>query len=151
MSANTAPRFTNVANTPSLAFTSSFSANTKSDGAGTVGTDIGLLFTAGTNGSFVDAIVIMPAASAAATNTAQTVIRFYISTKTSGVTSNADTHLIAEVSLPAIPADHSTNAVNPYVVPIGRTIPSGTTILVSSHAAAAANTLWQVTAFGGDY
>jgi len=127
-------------------------ANTKSDGTGTIGTDMLLLYTAdSTYGGFVQKIRLNPQASAAATATTATVVRIYISTKTSGSTTNADTTLFDEITLPAQTADQATSATNKIEIPIGIAMKAGETILVSMHHAAAANTSWGIFAIAGDY
>lgn len=147
---NTTPRFTKQANTsPGVKVTA---ANTKSDGAGTVGTDIFKAFTADpTNGSFVDKILWMPCATAAATSTTATTARVFLSSVGSGATTDANTHLIGEISLPTQSADHSTNAVNPFPMPLGIQVPPGWFILVTNHIVPAANTFWKATVLGGDF
>src|SRR6266566_1177651 len=100
--ANTSPVFTLV---PNVGLAAPSAANTKSDGAGTVGTDIFKAFTAGANGSFVTRVRINPVASAAGTATTATVGRVFYSTVTSGATTNANTFLLGEVTLPSVTAD----------------------------------------------
>lgn len=150
MTANANPRFTKQANnSPGVKVTA---ANTKSDGAGTVGTDMFKAFTADpVNGSFVDKILWMPCATVASTNTAATVARVFLSSVASGATTDANTHLIAEISLPAQTADAPTNAVNPFPMPLGIQVPAGWFLHVTNHIAPNANTFWKATAFGGDF
>lgn len=146
---NVDPIFTKTPQSPSLPVGAT--GTTKSDGTGTIGTDMYKLHTVGANGGKVDAISLIPVASAAATNTAATVFRIYKSTKSSGATLPADTQLIAEIAAPAQAADHSTAAVTPLVVALNRVFAAGTVILVSSHVNNAANTGWHATAFAGDF
>lgn len=128
------------------------SANTKSNGSGTIGTDIYLAFTAdGVNGSWVSRIRFSPAAGVAATATGATVIRTFVSNKTVGATSPADTWLFQEVAAPAQTADQTATATNFIEVPLNFALPPSGSILVSSHAANSANTSWIATTFGGDY
>ena len=152
MAQNTSPIFvlTPSIGTP-VTFTSSTTANTKSDGTGTIGTDILKAFTAGSNGSYVSSVRFSPAASAAATATAATTLRVFLSNKTSGSTTNADTWLFQEIAAAAQTADQTTTATYYLEVPINRIIPASYTILVSSHIALNANTMWQAIVFGGDY
>ncbi len=129
-------------------------ANTKSDGTGnlTTGVTIYLLKQAdATNGSFCDFVRVMPVASTAGTSTAATVIRIYISTIASGATTAADTFLVAELAIPIVTADSATAALNPFDIPLGFRLAPSQTLLISTHAAAAANTTWNATLFGGDY
>jgi hypothetical protein len=145
---NRVPRFTNNGKLPQVAVTA---ANTKSDGAGTIGTDIFLLLTAGANDSFLEAVRWILTGTVANTASTATVLRIFISTQSSGTTTSANTSLLAEVTVPILTADSSTTAQPVFDVPIGRTIPSGSTILVTNHAAPAANTAWKAEAMGGDF
>jgi hypothetical protein len=148
MPANTSPVFTL---TPNIGIVSPTAANTKSDGGGTVATDIFKAFTAGANGSFVWRVRINPVASAAGTATTATVGRVFYSTVTSGATTNANTFLIGEVALPSVTADSASAATNPIEIIINMAIPTGSFIHVTTHAAPAASTLQQFTVIGGDY
>jgi hypothetical protein len=146
MPANTSPIFTLTPNVGVIGVTA---ANTKSDGTGTVATDIFKAFTAGTNGSMVYKVRFSPTASAAATATTATVGRVFYSTVGSGATAN--TWLLAEVTLPTVTADSSTAPTNSIEVALNIAIPTGSFIHVTNHAAPAASTLWQIEVFGGDY
>src|SRR6266550_882545 len=129
MAQNTSPIFVL---TPIITSVVPSAANTKSDGAGTIGTDIFKAFTANaTNGSFVSSVRFNPFASVAATNTVATTLRVFISNKTSGATTSADTWLFAEISAGIQTADHSLNATFPIEVPINRILPASYTILVT--------------------
>lgn len=151
MAANTAPIFTETPVVGAGAWTNSSTANTTSTGAGTVGTSMVKLFTSGADGSFINRIRISPAGSTAATATTATVARFYISTITSGATTNADTFLFAEVACPAQTADQTTTATSYIEIPCGFYIPTGYFIHMSMHHAAAANTQWTALVLGGNY
>lgn len=151
MAANQAPIYTLAPKRASNTWLPATTANTKSDGTGTVGTDILLIATAGTNGSFLNKIILTPTASAAPTSTTGTVGRVYVSTVTSGATTNANTHLVAEVAAPAQSADQTAAAISPIIIPLGFAIAASDTVLFSMHAAAAANTSWHITLFYGDY
>lgn len=151
MAANTAPIFTETPVVGAGIWTSSTTANVKSDGAGTIATDMVKLFTAGTDGSFINRIRLQPAASTAATATTATVARFYVSTISSSTTTRADTFPFAEVACPAQTADQTTTATNYIEIPCGFYIPTGYYIHFSMHHAAAANTSWAAIVFGGNY
>jgi hypothetical protein len=126
-------------------------ANTSSQGGGTIGTDIFLAFTAdATNGSFIQRVRLLPTGTAATTTTA-TVGRIFISTQASGATTSSNTYLVAEVTLPAIAADNASAAAIWYDVTLGIPVPASATILVTNHAAPAANTAWRAVVFAGDY
>lgn len=151
MPANTAPIFPKSANNTQGNITSSWGALAKSDGAGTVGTDMLKMFTAGAEGSFVESLRLTPYATAAATNTNATVFRVFLSTVGSGATTAANTRLIAEIPAAVISAAHSTNAVPILEIPINRRLMSGEYLHVSTHTAPATNTGWHLACFGGDY
>jgi len=93
---------------------------------------------------------IFAGATGATTMTA-TVLRVYVSTKTSGATTNADTFLYQEVTVAGLSVDNASTALQYYEVPFNVALPASETILVSVNAASAAGTLWQCTVFGGDY
>jgi hypothetical protein len=151
MAANTAPIFTAVPDYGRATWTNSSTANTRSDGVGTIGTSMLLLFTAGTEGSFLNKIRLQPTAGVAATATTATVARFYISSITSGATDATNTQCIGEIALPAQTAAQTTTATNFVELPLGLPIPTGYTVLMSMHHVAAANTSWQAVIFAGDY
>lgn len=151
MAANTAPIFTETPVVGAGIWTASSTANTSSTGSGTVGTSMVKLFTSGADGSFINRIRISPAASTAATATTATVARFYISTVTSGATTNADTFLFAEVACPAQTADQTTTATNYIEIPCGFYVATGYFVHMSMHHAAAANTQWTALVLGGNY
>lgn len=152
MTANTAPIYTLTPQCTGSVWTSSSTANTKNDGTGTIGTDILLAFTAdATNGSRVERLRFYPCASTASTATTATVLRVYVSTKTSGSTTRTDTFLFAEIACPSTTADQATVAINMVEIPMGFSLPAESTILWSMHHAAAANTSWSCVAMGGGY
>ncbi len=128
-------------------------ANTNSDGTGNLTTPtIFKVCTAdATNGSFIDFVRLMATATAAGTATTATVIRFYLSSITSGATTNANTFLFKEYAVPSVSADSATVAQNEIDIPFGIWLPAGNTILASTHAAPAANTAWIALPFGGDF
>ena len=149
MAGNAIPQFTKNGVVGSVTVTA---ANTKSDGAGTIGTDIFLAATAdATNGTFVEYVRLIPTATAAGTATTATVGRIFISQQTSGSTTSSNTFLFAEVSLAAQTADSTSTGVTPLDVPMNLRLPAGYTILVTNHATPAANTAWRALVIGGDY
>jgi len=125
-------------------------ANTRSDGVGTIGTSMILLFTAGSNGAVIKRIRLSPTGAVASTATTATCARIYYSTITSGATTAADTQLIAEIACPAQTTAQPTAATNYLELPLDITIPASATILASMHHVAAANTTWQFVVFGSD-
>lgn len=158
MAANIQPIFPNV---PRIGKTKigTTSAQVKSDGTSSgASTDLMYCtFISGANGSFLQRIRFSTVASAAATNSVATVLRIYYSTivtaegAAAGATTAADTHLIAEISVPIISSSHSTLATNYYEVPLNIPIPATKYIMVSQHIAQTTNQQWQAIAIGGDY
>ena len=127
-------------------------ANTKSDGSGTIGTDIFLAATVdATNGGFVRDVTFWPTATTAGTATTATVGRVFASSATSGATTATNTHPLGEVLLASQTADQSGVATFPIVVPINKPLPPGWTILVTNHAAPAASTQWKAVVTYGAY
>lgn len=150
MAANTSPIFSGA---PAVGF-GTLTGNiglTRSDGVGTIGTDIFLMFTAdATDGSYVSKVRISAAATTSTTMTAS-VIRIYISSATSGATTAATAVLYQEVAVAALAAAHTTNATNCYEVAFNIMLPASYTILASIDDNLAANTRWQFLTFGGNY
>ena len=130
--------------------------NTKSDGTGTIGTDLWLAFTAdSTNGSYVRFVRFQPTVTTATATgglaMAATTLRVFVSSITSGATTAANTTLWGEVSLTAQTADHNTNSTFPTDVPCNFWLPAGWTILVATHVVANANTKVKALVVAGDY
>ena len=127
-------------------------ALTDSAGTGNITTPtLFVVCTIGANGTFVKKVRWNPTASVAATTMTQTVGRVFWSTLNTGATTGGtNTWLLGEVNLPAVSADHSTTPSYVIEIPINETFLSGY-LLVSNHAAPAANTNWQAMCFAGDY
>lgn len=148
MAGNAIPQFTKNGAINSVLVTA---ANTSSQGGGTIATDIFKAFTAdATNGSFVEYVRFSATATTPTTTTA-TVARVFVSSVTSGATTSANTFLVAEMALPATAADNASTAINPFDIALNIRLPAGYTILVTNHAAPAANTAWRLLVVGGDY
>lgn len=127
-------------------------ANTKSDGSGTIGTDIFLAATVdATNGGFVRDVTFYPTATTAGTSTTATVGRVFASSATSGATTASNTHPMGEATLAVQTAASTSTGVYAIVIPINRPLPPGWTILVTNHAAPAANTKWKAVVTYGAY
>lgn len=149
MAANTSPIYSL---TPNISGAEITSANTNSDGTGTIGNNIFKLYTAGTNGSYVSVIRWAAVATVAATATTATVGRLFISSQASGTTTpGTNVWLLAEYGLASQSADNSGTATFFIEVPVYKALPAGWCILATTHAAAAANTGWQAVVYGGDY
>ncbi len=148
MAGNGIPQFTKNGAIGSALVTA---ANTSSQGGGTIATDIFKAFTAdASNGSFVEYVRFVPTATTPTTTTA-TVARVFVSSVASGAVTSANTWLIGEMALPATAADNASTAINPFDIAVNLRLPAGWTILVTNHAAPAANTAWRLLVVGGDY
>jgi hypothetical protein len=149
MPANTAPIYTLPPSGVGCAITA---ALTKSNGDGTIGTDIFKAYTAGSNGAWLSKVRISLGATTAATATQATVARVYLSSATSGATTGGtNTFFIAEIAVPSQSADNTASATYPLDIPIGMAVPAGWTVLVSTHHAPAANSSVQAIVSAGDY
>jgi hypothetical protein len=145
----TSPIYVATPKSPAVSITA---ANVKSDGTGTIGTDIFLLHTAGGSGSYVGRVRFVPSGSTAATASTPTVGRVYISTQTAGATTNANTFRVDEVAMPAVTTDQTTVQTAFFEIRVDSYLNAGQTLLVSTHHAPAANTAVQAIALGtGDY
>jgi len=121
--------------------------------AGGAATTMQKVWTTGANGSYLDRIRCQLIASVAATNSAATTVRAFLSTiSVPGATiAGTDTWLLGEIALPIVAAAHSTNAANFYDMLIQQSYPTGLYVHVAQHIAQNANQQIQCTAFGGDY
>lgn len=138
--------------TPNYGGGAATAANTVGDGGGTIGTDIFKIFTAGAFGAWLNRVRFQAVASIAATATTATVARVFVSSVATGLTTNANTFCVLEVDLLSVTADHSTAATNFVERQLNMAIPAGYTVLITNHAAPAANTRWHTTLPGsGDF
>ena len=148
MPANTAPIFTVTPNVGIGGGVLGPSANTSLDGSGS---NSYLVFTAGSNGSYIDEVVFKPVGSPAAT-----VARlFYCSatgTFTPGTTNtSSNSTLIEEVGTPTVTVSQ-TSAAPRLSIQMNRAIPPSTKLFVTfGTSTGAAGTGYEVTVFGGDY
>lgn len=147
MAANVAPIFSKIPVADSVALTA---ANTNGQGAGTIGTDIFLITTAGADGAFLRMVRLIPTATTPTAMTA-TVIRLFLSSVSSGATTAANTHLWEERSVATQNADNTATSVIPIDIPLGFALKPGQSLLATTHAAPAANTQWKAIAIGGGY
>lgn len=115
-----------------------------------IGTDHFLAFTAGASGSYIQRVRFSPVASSAV-NSVATTLRTFLSTVNSGTPTTSNTHLLGEVSVPAISTANATVASTYYEIPLNIAIPASRYILVSQHVAQTTNQQWQAMVIGGDY
>ena len=137
MSANTAPIFTL---TPAVEWgpTLITTANTAKDGTGTVLT----VFTAGTNGSYIQRVRFRTAG----TNVA-TVARLFINNGSASSTA-ANNILFDEISLTATTLSETTAQAS-FDIPMNFALPAGYVLNVTIGTSVAAG--WYVSTVGGDY
>jgi hypothetical protein len=145
MAANTAPIYSIVGATDSVAFNNTGlvvgpTANTAQDGTGT----LYKLFTAGTNGSYIQKIRFRPVGSPAAT-----VCRVFISTSSS--TSATNTWLYDEITLPAVTVSQ-TAASSVFELPMNFAIdPSFLLYVTFGTSTGSAGTGYSIVTIAGDY
>lgn len=139
MAMNTAPVFTL---TPKINWTIITAADTGLDGTGA---NVKSLFTAGSNGSYIQNIVIKSNTSNA---TSATTLRIYINNGSSVGTASNNT-LIKEFSLSAATASN-TNATLNWEFPLNLQLPASYVILVAA-AVVGGSTGFAVTGIGSDY
>ena len=145
MAANTAPIYSIVGATDSVAFNNTGlvvgpTANTAQDGTGT----LYKAFTAGANGSYVQKIRFRPVGSPAAT-----VCRVFISTSTS--TSATNTWLYDEITLPAVTVSQ-TAASSVFELPLNFALDPNFLLYVTfGTSTGSAGTGYSVVTIAGDY
>lgn len=145
MAANTAPIYSIVGAVDSVAANNSGlvvgpTANTALDGSGT----LYKLFTAGTNGSYVQKVRFRPVGSPAAT-----VCRVFISSSTT--TSATATWLYDEITLPAVTLSQ-TAASSVFELPLNFALDPNYLLYVTfGTSTGAAGTGYSIVAIGGDY
>lgn len=148
MPANTNPIFTLTPRTGYTAVAMT-AQNTNLTGAGTLsggGTDIYTVFTAGTNGSFVQRVRF----KAAATGGAAAVARIFINSNPTpgGNPAAGDGVLFDEITLPLTTVS-TTAATAVYELPLNFAIPAGYRIMITLGAAVTGG--WYASCIGGDY
>lgn len=149
MAANTDPIYSRISDVQAIGPIIT-AASVVHDGSGTIATDVYKVFTAdATNGGFVQKVLLKYVANAATVSVAA-VMKFYISSATSGAVTNANAWLIGEVALPAITP--STTATMPDLVfNVGFALPASYTLLAKVTVSQSANTGWMAVAIGGKY
>ena len=152
MAANTSPIYSLTPNIGDVKITTT-SALVRSDGSAVnaIGTDQFLAFSSGADGSFVQRVRFIPVASTAGVNSVATTLRVFLSTVNTGIPTAANTHLLAEISVPIISTSNNVSAVTYYEIPLNIAIPTNHYILVSQHIAQTTNQSWQAMVFGGNY
>jgi hypothetical protein len=137
MAANINPIFTLTPRT-TWGTTAITTANTAFDGTGTVLS----VFTAGTNGSYVQKIRFKPSGTAV-----QTVARVFINNGSTNATA-ANNIQFDEITLAAITVSQTT-AQSAFEIPLNFALPAGYVLNVTIGTTVAAG--WYVSVIGGDY
>lgn len=139
MTMNTAPVFTL---TPHTAWTTITTADTSLDGTGA---NVAQIFTAGSNGSFIQSITV----KANTTNaTAVTSLCLYLNNGSTNATASNNT-LIKEFTLGAVTGSNSAATLN-FEFPMNIQIPASYVVMVSI-GTMNASTGFAVTVIGADY
>ena len=137
MAINTSPIFSKKGDIQ-WASAALLSANTAKDGTGTIAS----VFTAGTDGAFVQRLVARPLG----TNVA-TVLRVFVNNGASNVTA-ANNSLVAEMTLPATTLSEVAS-LPPYELALNYALPAGFKITCTIGTAVAAG--FALTVLGGSY
>ena len=137
MPANTSPIFSLTPKT-SWGTTAITTANTAKDGTGTVLS----VYTAGSNGSYVQRVRFRPSGTSV-----QTVARLFINNGSTNATA-ANNILFDEITLSAITISE-TSAQPSFEIPMNFALPAGYVLNVTIGTTVAAG--WYVSTIGGDY
>lgn len=133
--------------TPIATFAQLTAADTTMSGTGA---NVVLVFTAGSNGAFVNKLVWQPISTSGSITTNAAAGRVYLNNGSSvgTATNNA---LFKEISLPAITVSQTeTVGAIGYELPLNIQLPATYTIYVSA-TSFVANSQWNVVCFGGSY
>ena len=147
MPANNSPIFTG---TPRVSSVRVSAATTVSDGTGTVGTNMFLAFTPGTNGSYLQRVRFSLSEATMSTASAAATLRVGIATANTGTLTTANYFLYQEINC-AAQTPTTTASSYPIDIPLNFAIPSNQYVMVSTSVAPNANTAWVATVIGGDY
>ena len=147
MAANNSPIFTG---TPRVSSIRVSAATTASDGTGTVGTNIYLAFTPGSNGSYLQRVRFSLSESTMSTASAAATLRVGLADTTTGTLTTSNYALYQEINA-AAQTPTTTASSYPIDIPLNFAIPSNKYVMVSTSVATNANTAWVATVIGGDY
>jgi hypothetical protein len=144
MAANTSPIYTL---TPIITWASVTAADADQTG---VGTNALLVYTAGSNGGFIQRLIFQPISTSGSTTTNAAAGRIYLNNGSTQGTATNNT-LIKEITLAATAVNTAgTSASFGYEVPLNFQLPASYTIYVGV-TSFAASTAWQVCAIAGNY
>ena len=144
MTANTSPIYTI---TPINTFALITAADTGTSGTGS---NVTLVFTSGSNGSFVQKLIFQPLSTSGSTTTNAAAARVYINNGSSAGTASNNV-LFKEISLAATAVNTSaTTAAFGYELPINFQLAASYTIIVGI-TSFASSTQWNVLSVAGNY
>lgn len=147
MPANNSPIFTG---TPRVSSIRVSAATTASDGTGTVGTNMYLAFTPGSNGSYLQRVRFSLSEATMSTASAAATLRVGLADTTTGTLTTSNYALYQEINA-AAQTPTTTASSYPIDIPLNFAIPSDKYVMVSTSVAVSANTAWVATVIGGDY
>lgn len=145
---STTAQFSEIPFTNTVVISGTSAANTAKDGSGTVGTNMFLLCTAGTNGARVDKISFVACGTLVA-NTAGT-IRIFLSSAT-GATGKLLWREYAAAAITPTAAVVGANNFATRVIDGGLILKAGQSVYCTSHFADTAGNQFAVTVEGGDF
>lgn len=149
MTANTAPIFSVAPDIQAIGPIIAV-ASVLYNASGTIGTDVYLVYTAPTNGGFVQRVRFKYVANATTASNA-CVVKLFISSATSGAVTDANSWFYDEIALPATGTLTTTAGNATYDIPFGFGIPAGYTILAKITVAQPTSCGWMATAIAGHY
>ena len=147
MPANVSPIFSIAPRVSSVRVSA---AATVSDGTATVGTNIYLAFTPGTNGSYIQRVRFSLSEATMSTASTGATLRVHIATTNTGTLTTANNFLYQEVNA-STQTPSTTSSSFPVDVPLNFALPADRYLMVSTSIVPAANTAWVATIIGGDY
>jgi len=147
MPANNSPIFTG---TPRVSSIRVSAATTASDGTGTVGTNMYLAFTPGSNGSYLQRVRFSLSEATMSTASAAATLRVGIADTNTGTLTTSNYALYQEINA-AAQTPTTTASSYPIDIPLNFAIPSDKYVMVSTSVAVSENTAWVATVIGGDY
>lgn len=144
MAANTSPIFTL---TPKSGWAKVTGVDGSMDGTDA---DVKTVLTAGSDGSFINKLLVQPISTSGSTTTSTAALRIYLNNgSTIGTATN--NQLIREYLLNIITVNVAgTSPSIGYEIPLNMQIPASY-VLAAGITAVAANTQWNITAIYGDY
>lgn len=151
MPANNDPIYSKAADIQTPGALVQAAASVVYNGSGTIGTDVYKVWQAdATNGGFLQKARVKYCANATTAPNA-CVMKFFLSSASSGAVTDANCWLIDEIAIPTSGSLTTTTTAPSYDVPFGFAVPAGYCLLVKITVAQPASCGFQVTGIGGKY